>query len=162
MADKLFHMVGSLIFVVLAGGTFMVLIPARLLSWPHRLTFETGVFRYVGLAPILVGLMVCLWCWRAFITRGGGTPAPYHPTEKLVVSGLYRFTRNPMYVGVIMALLGEALFSDAALLFIYAGVVFLIFHAFVIVFEEPALRSRFGEAYERYCESVPRWLIKLK
>ena len=162
MKDTIPNIIKSLIFVVLMGGTVMVLIPLELLSSSHRLNIEIGFFRYFGLIPVILGITICLWCWREFIFEGKGTPAPHDPPKKLVTSGLYKFTRNPMYVGVIFVLVGEALLSESALLLSYAGLIFLIFHIWIIITEEPYLRYKFGESYKRYCESVPRWLIKFK
>jgi protein-S-isoprenylcysteine O-methyltransferase Ste14 len=95
---------------------------------------------------------------REFVVVGRGTPAPVAPPEALVVSGLYRWVRNPMYVGVLCWLAALALFFASGAIALYAAVVFAGFNAFVMGYEEPALRRRFGAAYERYCRSVPRWL----
>ena len=162
MVGALFHVVSTLIFVVLMGGAVMVLIPIRVVSSSYRLTVEIGLLRYFGVLPGLIGIIILFWCLWEFLLKGKGTPAPYQPPKKLVVSGLYRFTRNPMYVGVICVLLGESFLFESALLFIYAGVMFLIFHIWIIITEEPYLRSTFGESYKRYCESVPRWFFRLK
>jgi len=162
MVGRIFNIVKTFIFIVLMGGTIMVLIPIKLLSSSYRLNVEIGFLRYFGLIPVLLGIIICLWCWREFIIKGKGTPAPYDPPKELVVSGLYKFTRNPMYVGIIFVLFGEALFSGSALLLFYTGSISFIFHIWIIITEEPYLRLTFGESYKRYCESVPRWCIRLK
>ena len=140
----------------------MVLIPIKLLSSPYSLKLEMGSLQYSGVIPVLIGVTTLLWCLWEFIRKGKGTPALYHPPKELVVSGLYKFKRNPMYGGIICVLFGEAIFSGSALLLCYAGLIFVIFHLWVILTEEPYLRTTFGEPYKRYCESVPRWLIRLK
>lgn len=162
MMATILNIVSTLIFVVLIGGTVMVLIPIKLLFSSYRLNVEIDFLRYFGLIPVMLGVTICFWCWREFIFKGKGTPAPFNPPKELVTSGLYKFTRNPMYAGVIFVLFGEALFFESVLLLIYVGVMFLIFHMWIIIAEEPYLRSTFGESYKRYCEFVPRWLIRLK
>ena len=162
MVGTVFHIVSTLIFVVLMGGAVMVLIPIKLLSLSYKLSVEIGLLRCFGVIPVLIGIIILSWCLWEFILKGKGSPAPYHPPKELIVSSLYRFTRNPMYVGVICVLLGEAFLFESALLLLYTVVIFLIFHMWIIITEEPYLRSTFGEPYTRYYESVPRWPIRLK
>ena len=106
--------------------------------------------------------MIYLWCAWDFAFAGKGTPAPIDPPKDLVVRGLYKHIRNPMYVGVLSMVLGQAFWFETATLFIYAGVGFLMFNAFVFFYEEPALTRKFGPAYGRYCDAVPRWLPTLR
>ena len=138
----------------------MVLIPIKLLSSSYRLNVDIGFLRYFGLIPVILGITIFFWCCGEFICRGKGTPAPYDPPKELVMSGPYKFTRNPMYIGVIFVLFGQALLFESASLLIYAGLICLVFHIWIIIAEETYLRSTFGEPYERYCGSVPRWLIR--
>lgn len=109
---------------------------------------------------LLIGAGACilLWCIYAFARHGKGTLSPVDPARRLVVSGLYRYVRNPMYLGVTTVLLGETLFFKSMPLLGYTGLVFLLFNLFIRLYEEPYLRRQFGEAYERYCEKVGRWL----
>ena len=93
---------------------------------------------------------------------GRGTPAPIDPPKELVARGLYRYVRNPMYVGVMSILVGEALIFASRTLVWYAVTVFIGFNLFVLLYEEPTLRHKFGAAYERYCAAVPRWLPRLR
>lgn len=106
---------------------------------------------------VAVGLLVYLRCAWDFATAGLGTPAPIDPPKHLVVTGLYRWTRNPMYQGVILLLFAECLLFLDSGLSVYAGFIALVFHLYVVLFEEPALRARFGFAYADYCREVPRW-----
>jgi protein-S-isoprenylcysteine O-methyltransferase Ste14 len=97
-----------------------------------------------------------------FALKGIGTPAPVAPTRHLVVSGLYRHVRNPMYVGVVLAIVGQALWLGSMALLGYAAAVFAAFFLFVLLYEEPALRRQFGAEYESYRRHVPRWLPRIQ
>lgn len=149
----------SLIFTFLVPGTVAVLIPYRLGSSATALgNVPIGGFRYFGVGLIVIGALIYFWCVWDFTFTGKGTPAPVDPPKELVVRGLYKFVRNPMYIGVLSVILGEAILFEAIALFEYAGVVFALFFAFVVFYEEPALRRKFGTSYERYREAVPRWI----
>lgn len=149
----------TVIFTFVVPGTVTVLIPYWLLSSrsaPPPLNI--GPVRFLGLFPILFGASIYLWCAWDFTFAGRGTPAPIDPPKELVVHGLYRYVRNPMYVGVLSILFGEALLFALQRLFGYAVIVFVLFYLFVLFYEEPTLRRKFGESYEEYCQAVPRWL----
>jgi protein-S-isoprenylcysteine O-methyltransferase Ste14 len=152
----------TLIFTVFVPGTVTVLVPYLLLSangYPVRL--ELGSLWTLGLVPILLGVAIYLWCAWDFTSSGRGTPAPIDPPRELVVRGLYRFVRNPMYVGVLLVLVGEAVLFRSASLLIYAVLLMVAFHLFVVLYEEPTLGQRFGESYERYRNAVPRWIPRI-
>lgn len=149
----------TLIFTVIMPGTVTIYIPYWLLSSPSTpAPLPIGVWRYWGLLPMLLGAAIYFWCAWDFTFAGKGTPAPIDPPKELVVRGLYKYVRNPMYLGVLTLLIGEALFFASRQLFIYAGAIFLLFNLFIRFYEEPALRQKFGESYRRYCETVPRWM----
>jgi protein-S-isoprenylcysteine O-methyltransferase Ste14 len=153
----------TLIFTILVPGTVTVCIPYWILSWqPARPPLPLGVFRYFGVVPILIGAAIYFWCAWDFAFTGRGTPAPVDPPKELVVRGLYRCVRNPMYIGVVLALLGEAMLFESARLFEYTGWAFLLFFLVVILYEEPVLKRRFGASYEQYRQTVPRWIPKVK
>lgn len=99
-----------------------------------------------------------LWCIISFAVKGNGTLSPVDPTKKLVITGPYNFSRNPMYVGVILILIGEAIFFQSANLWVYLVFVFVGFNIFVIYIEEPRLRKDFGEQYRLYCQKIRRWI----
>ena len=144
---------------MVALGTVTVLVPYLLLSSQFALLpVQIGIFRYFGVLPILLGALMYLWCALDFTFAGRGTPAPIDPPKELVMRGLYRYMRNPMYLGVTILLFGETLLWESSVLFAYTAVVFLSFYLFVVLYEEPLLRRKFGESYQRYCELVPRWL----
>ncbi|HTD53691.1 MAG TPA: isoprenylcysteine carboxylmethyltransferase family protein [Thermoanaerobaculia bacterium] len=121
-----------------------------------------GPLRYLGAALLAAGAAVYLWCAWDFATTGGGTPAPIDPPRSLVERGLYRHVRNPMYLGILLLLGGEAMLFRSRALLAYAGLVFLFFFLFVVAYEEPALRRKFGQTYERYCDRVPRWIPQFR
>jgi protein-S-isoprenylcysteine O-methyltransferase Ste14 len=148
----------TLLFLIVAPGTVLVLIPHLLLRSDYRIfTLVLGQLRWIGLAPAITGTAVLLWSFWAFTFIGGGTPAPTDPPRHFVAGGLYRLVRNPMYVGVLLVLLGEVLLFQSSLLLVYSILVFLAFHLFVVFYEEPRLRRQFGETYLRYLSEVPRW-----
>lgn len=147
------------IFTIVAPGTVTVLIPYLILSSPSaRPPAEFGTFRYLGGLLISLGFSLYLWCGWDFAIAGRGTPAPVDPPKELVVRGPYRYVRNPMYIAVLSVVLGEALLFQSRALLRYGLWVFLLFFLFVLAYEEPVLRRKFGESYRRYCASVPRWL----
>jgi len=152
----------TLIFTVLVPGTVAVWIPYGLLSAADsRGSIPLGDFRYAGVAIMLIGAMIYFWCAWDFTFAGKGTPAPIDPPKELVVRGLYKYVRNPMYLGVLSIVFGEAIWFEAGRLFAYGGLVFLLFSAFVLLYEEPALRRKFGDSYRCYCKTVPRWIPRL-
>ncbi len=152
-------LIRTLLFTVFVPVTVTVLIPSWLLSSRSAQSFGgMGVLRYVGMAPLIVGAAMYLWCAWDFAMAGRGTPAPFDAPKQLVVRGLYRYVRNPMYIGVLSVLLGEVLLFESLALLVYTAVVFCCFYLFVVFYEEPTLRQTFGQSYKRYCESVPRWL----
>jgi protein-S-isoprenylcysteine O-methyltransferase Ste14 len=110
----------------------------------------------------LTGAAIILRCFTDFTFTGHGTPNPADPPKTLVTSGLYRYVRNPIYVGVLAITIGHFLWFRTIWMLIYALGLFLIFHLFFTLYEEPTLRKKFGAAYEQYCTSVPRWIPKLK
>jgi protein-S-isoprenylcysteine O-methyltransferase Ste14 len=152
----------TLLFTILVPGTVTVLVPYLLLTPGFQLfPVEIGALRILGLPPILLGAMTYLWCAWDFTFIGRGTPAPIDPPKELVVKGLYRYVRNPMYVGITLVLLGEALLFESAILFLYAGFLLVCAHLFIVYYEEPTLRRLFGTSYESYCKSVSRWISGL-
>ena len=148
------------LFILLVPGAVAGWLPWYVASAPHDpWSASHGAWR-LGALLTLIGWAVLLWCARDFAVRGRGTPGPYDPTRALVTSGLYRYVRNPMYVGVLTAVLGQAIWYRSRNVAIYALIAFVAFHAVVIVYEEPTLRRVFGEEYAEYCRRVPRWVPK--
>ncbi|HEU6445487.1 MAG TPA: methyltransferase [Gaiellaceae bacterium] len=151
---------GSALFFVLAPGVVAGLIPWWLTGWEREELWAP--LRVVGGALLVVGLAVLLHAFARFVVEGLGTPAPVAPTEHLVVGGLYRYVRNPMYLAVLAAIVGQALLLGQLELLAYAAVVALAFVAFVHWYEEPTLHRQFGEEYETYRRQVPGWIPRLR
>ena len=148
----------SAAFVILMPGTVVGYLPYRILKNSEgAAAARWGLSSVCAAALFALGLAVLLRCVWDFAAAGRGTLAPMDPPRRLVVRGLYRFTRNPMYNGVLAALGGEAWFFRSIPLLEYAIVIFAVFHLFVVAYEEPALKQRFGEAYTDYRRAVPRW-----
>ncbi len=117
--------------------------------------------RFCGLIIIIIGAVMNLKCYWDLIFFGEGTVSPLMPTEKLVSRGLYQFMRNPIYVGLCIIFFGEAIFFMSAVLLLYSLLWFLVLNLTVVFKEEPSLKQKFGESYEKYFESVPRWIPRL-
>jgi protein-S-isoprenylcysteine O-methyltransferase Ste14 len=145
----------ALFFIIAVQLTVIGVVPWLLADAGPRL--PTGPWRWLGIAPLAIGALALLWCNWAFVARGRGTAAPYDPPRALVVQGLYRYVRNPMYVSAIVIVLGIGLWSGAASLFGYALLLALSYHIFVRYYEEPQLQRAFGQSYAEYCANVPRW-----
>jgi len=149
----------TFIFTLVVPGSVTIWIPYWLLDSGVAAGPESRDFvHWLGLLPILFGASVYLWCAWDFSSLGKGTPAPIDPPRVLIVRGLYKHVRNPMYVGVLSVLIGEALCFQSWALLGWAGVVFSAFSGFIILYEEPKLKRLFGASYGRYLETVPRWL----
>jgi protein-S-isoprenylcysteine O-methyltransferase Ste14 len=150
---------GSFVFLLLAPGVVAGLVPWWISGWRMQPPFlGLALFRVVGVGLIAVGTPLVLDSFTRFALEGLGTPAPVLPTEHLVVTGLYRYVRNPMYVGVLWIIVGQGLLWGNARVLGYGIIVWLAFHLFVIAYEEPTLRRTFGHQYERFCANVPRWI----
>lgn len=121
--------------------------------------FDFSDFNLLGLPVLTAGIVLLLWCVRDFYVAGKGTLAPWSPPQTLVTTGLYRFSRNPMYIAVTLILSGWALGFHLSALLIYTLLVVLAFHLRVVFGEEPWLARRYGDEWRAYKERVPRWLF---
>ena len=151
--------VGSLVFFLVAPCVVAGLVPWWLTGW-HRGSSSAGWLpvQLLGLALLLAATLVLVASFVRFVAEGIGTPAPVAPTEHLVVGGFYRYVRNPMYVAVVAAVVGQALLLVRPVLLGYAVVVLATVAAFVRGYEEPTLRRQFGAEYDDYRRAVPAWL----
>jgi protein-S-isoprenylcysteine O-methyltransferase Ste14 len=146
----------SFLFLIVAPGTVAGYIPLALLRTGPRI--ETGFFAYLAFPLWLLGGVMVLWSFWNFLVQGRGTPAPIDPPKELVATGFYKYVRNPMYVGVLLILIGHFLWFGFWSLLAYAGLAWLATHLFVTLYEEPTLKRKFGTAYENYLKRVPRWI----
>jgi protein-S-isoprenylcysteine O-methyltransferase Ste14 len=149
--------VGTAIFLVVAPGTTVILIPWLLTDWNGRVPPLHPAIRLTGLGLVVAGAAVLPFAFARFVAEGRGTPAPVAPTERLVVGGLYRYVRNPMYLAVAATIVGQALIFGRFELLVYAVVFLLTTAAFVRLYEEPTLHERYGAEYEEYRRAVPGW-----
>lgn len=149
----------NILFTIIAPGSVTVLIPYWLLSRAADSDhFGFGWVRFAGILPIIVGAGLYLRCIWGFGSEGKGTPAPIDPPKHLVVRGPYRFVRNPMYLGIYLILAGEGVLFESRSLLVLLLVFFTASFLFVLLYEEPALLRKFGESYEEYRRTVPRWI----
>lgn len=156
---KVAAIVGSALFLVIAPGFVAGLMPWWISHWRLHPAFPGFVaIQVAGGVLIALGIMSLVDSFARFALRGGGTPAPPFPTQHLVVTGLYRYVRNPMYVAVVSTILGQALVLGNIALLAYGSLVWLLCHVFVLLYEEPKLRSTFGSEYRSYRSEVPRWI----
>ena len=151
------RIVKTLLFTVVMPGTVGVYVPQAL---RHGGVPLVEALRYLGAGLAACGGLTYFWCAWDFVSKGLGTPAPIDAPRVLVVKGLYRFTRNPMYLGVASVIFGQALFYGSRSVAVYGCVVVLAFNLFVFFYEEPALKRLFGAQYEEYCAKVPRWILR--
>jgi protein-S-isoprenylcysteine O-methyltransferase Ste14 len=149
----------TLVFTILVPGTVAGYVPWRLRQ--HAMP-SSGAEEWMAIGIIVTGIAIYLHtAFWGFALVGAGTPAPIAPPKILVVKGLHRFVRNPMYIGVALVIGGQAWLFHSEATAIYMACMLLAVHLFVVFYEEPTLRRQFGEDYERYCTSVPRWIPRL-
>jgi protein-S-isoprenylcysteine O-methyltransferase Ste14 len=153
-AIPLSPLIKTLIFTILVPGTVGVALPLSLVKTRAQPSSALGA---LGLLSIALGALIYLRCAWDFAWTGRGTPAPIDAPKILVVKGLYRALRNPMYVGVLLVVAGQAALFRAGGLLEYLAALAVLFHLFIVLHEEPALRRRFGSSYEVYCRRTPRW-----
>jgi protein-S-isoprenylcysteine O-methyltransferase Ste14 len=143
------------VFLVLAPGVVAGLVPWLLTGWEVR--HRRLPLQVVGALLLGAGIVVLVQAFARFVVEGLGTPAPVAPPERLVVGGLYRYVRNPMYLAVTATIVGQALLLGRPELLLYSLAFLAVVVAFVRWYEEPTLRRRFGAEYEEYRRAVPGW-----
>jgi len=150
--------VGTTVFA-LTPATVAGVIPRYLSAWEMQGPFGRGwPLRLLGALLIAAGVAVLATTFVRFVVEGFGTPAPVAPTSELVVGGLYRYVRNPMYLAVVTTIFGQSLFLGRPDLAVYATVAWVVMAAFAAWYEKPALTRQFGSAYVEYRRAVPAWL----
>ncbi len=160
---RIFAILGSALFLVIAPGAVAGLGPWWISRWQMQAPL-LGFFpiRVAGGLLIAAGLPVLLDSFARFALKGLGTPAPVFPTRHLVITGLYHHVRNPMYVAVVSLIFGQGLLLGNLRVIEYGFFIWMAFHLFVLLYEEPTLRSTFGDEYEAFCANVPRWIPRLR
>jgi protein-S-isoprenylcysteine O-methyltransferase Ste14 len=150
----------NLFFTILQPGMVAGFIPYWIVrnELGQILEKPMDAFQFIGILLFTIGFVVTIACILRFAFEGRGTLSPADETKQLVVGGLYRYSRNPMYVGVMLMLIGEALFTGSQNLWIYAIFIFTCFYVFILVHEEPRLQKDFGNQYSAYRKKVRRWL----
>jgi protein-S-isoprenylcysteine O-methyltransferase Ste14 len=160
--QKTSAVLGSVLFFVVAPCLAAGLVPWWISRWQFRPPFlGLEVTRAIGVLLMMAGVPGVVDSFARFALQGLGTPAPVAPPQRLVVTGLYRYVRNPMYVSVVAIVLGQALLLGDWRLLVYGALFWLGCHIFVLVYEEPTLRRTFGAGYEAFCANVPRWVPRL-
>jgi protein-S-isoprenylcysteine O-methyltransferase Ste14 len=152
---------GTFVFFVAAPGTMAGLVPRLITGWEGSPPGWDAV-DLLGLVVGVVGLAMVVACFVRFVSEGRGTPAPTAPTEELVVGGLYRYLCNPMYVGVGLAIAGQCLAFRSLSLVVWLALFAVAVTAFVVAYEQPTLRERYGASYDAYCRSVPAVVPRLR
>jgi protein-S-isoprenylcysteine O-methyltransferase Ste14 len=148
---------GSAGFILFGGPTIVAgLVPWLLTGWDAD--SQSAGLRLLGIVLLLAGGALVLETTTRFALHGRGTPAPWAPPERFVERGSYRFVRSPMYLGVLLLILGQALLLGQEILYAWAVAAWLMFTAFLVFYEEPGLRRRFGQSYDDYRRRVRRWL----
>jgi protein-S-isoprenylcysteine O-methyltransferase Ste14 len=148
---------------IIVPGVACFIVPFTILrATGVSLDRPVGIVQLFSIALAGLGSAMVIWVSTTFVREGKGTPVPLNPPTRFVAGGLYRYMRNPMYVGALTILMAEALYFGSIWLLVYAAGLWLAFHLFLVLWEEPQLKRRFGAAYERYLEQVPRWLPKLR
>ena len=152
---------GTLAFVLIVPMTVIVYVPHVLTHWELRPPLFAGA-RILGIALFSAGLPLFLAFNLRFVREGEGTPAPIAPTRHLVVGGPFRYVRNAGYIAVLALVAAQGLVLGSTRVLAYAAALFILFHGFVVFYEEPTLRRSFGAEYDRYCRRVPRWIPRLR
>lgn len=154
---------GSAMFLILAPGGVAGLIPWLLTGWRWRAAPDAWVAaRGLGIVLILAGAAFVVSAFVRFVREGRGTPAPVAPPSRLVVGGVYRYVRNPMYLAVTAVIVGQALLLAQPVLVVDAAVTLAVMVAFTRLYEEPHLSEQFGDDYARYRAAVPGWWPRLR
>ena len=153
---------GTSLFFAVAPGVVAGVVPWLLTGWQGADPSWPAPVRAVGAIVLALSTIVLVQAFVRFVREGRGTPAPVAPTERLVVGGLYRHVRNPMYVAVVGAVMGQALLLGRPVLLVYAAVAGAGMAAFVRGYEEPLLAERYGAQYAAYRQAVPGWIPRLR
>jgi len=149
----------STLAALVVGAVPVLLIPYAILKASGGFLGTTPAFLKIGSTFLaLIGILAVGWVSLVFPTKGKGTPIPILPPKEFVAHGLYRYVRNPMYVGALLILVGEAAFFESPWLLLYTAFLWAALHAFLVLVEEPQLERRFDDTYRLYRAKTPRWI----
>jgi len=147
----------TILYMGTLHGFFTYYFPGRL-AWLAGQPMDVGMFRFIAFPIWVVGTLIILRCSMDIVHKGNGTPAHLDPPKALIVEGLYRHVRNPIYLGALLVQIGYIVWSGSGLLIAYLMFFIAAFHLLIVLFEEPVLQKKFGQEYEVYRRNVPRWL----
>jgi protein-S-isoprenylcysteine O-methyltransferase Ste14 len=155
--------IATVLFLLVAPGVVAGVVPWLITDWrmPDMAPYLVGLLVGLGGFVVFIGIVLLLDCFIRFVREGNGTPMPWMPTEGMIASGPYRYVRNPMYVAVVAIVLGQAILFWNLPLLGYAAGLWIVFHFFVLLVEEPGLRRSYGPAFEAYADAVPRWIPRV-
>ena len=163
LSKRLYTSVLTFFITLFATVLMCYFVPRLILASDFDLfALENNVFLFIGLVPIILGIVTMIGFTWGWILSGTGSPLLSDLPKELIVRGSYRFVRNPMYVAYCLIMTGEVLLFKSSVLLLYSLVLFLFLHMLVVFVEEPMLKLKFGESYEQYCKSVPRWVPRFK
>jgi protein-S-isoprenylcysteine O-methyltransferase Ste14 len=148
----------TIVFTLVVPGTVTYWLPRALDLWGSAPSRPWPISAWLSIVLLTIGLAIYGKCTWEFATRGRGIPAPLDHPKQLVVSGLYRYVRNPMYLGVLLVLIGESLLFQSSSFLIYTLIWLALVHLNVLVYEEPNLHQKFDGSYDAYRAHVPRWI----
>ena len=160
-ANKTATLLKSIAYLIVVAVSLFVALPIALwLLTRQMIAFHIGLFKFLGFIPLFSGVAFTVWATIYFPLQSKGTPAHSDPPKKLATTGLFRHTRNPMYLGATLTLIGQAILLESPTVLLLAGLAWIFFHLLLVYYEEPELKKRFGQTYEEYTRTVPRWLLK--
>ena len=148
----------TILYGLMITSIFGVALPYLIISGPWKYPLDLGYFSVLGFLPLLLGMAGCYWCAMDFSTVGQGTPAPFDPPKKLVLQGLYRYCRNPMFASFLLLMVGEAVLLSSLSVLAYTAVLAVVMHLFITRYEEPNLMRKFGQPYADYLARSSRWI----
>ena len=152
----------TILGTILVPSILHVLFPSLILQGTSGLDFpKVGIIEILSIIVAAIGISMVVWVSATFVRRGRGTAVPLLPPTKFVSKGLYRYVRNPMYVGLLLVIIAEAIFFRSIWLLVYGSLIWLAAHIYVVLIEEPNLGRRFGATYEEYLVTTPRWIPRL-
>jgi protein-S-isoprenylcysteine O-methyltransferase Ste14 len=160
-SETLSALISTLFFMFVLLPIFYILIPYGILSSRYVYSFNIGLLKYLGICFIILGIIIGVLCSIGFVVQGKGSPIPFSPTKELIVTGIYRYVRNPIYIAGSLVLIGETLLFQSFGILIYFIFMFGVFY-FQALMEEIHLEGEFGETYNDYRKSVPGWIPTLR